>query len=150
MSNLWQHLVDHWRGAGLFIRPPVKLEAIKAFESKYSVILPSDMREYFLTVDGMEDELDPGLNRFWPLDMVKPVREELSEQHKDRLAYPGCFVFVDHCIWCFAWAVRLGKDQAVVSGPVTQVTADEVPGQQIAPSFTAFVEMYLADVNSIL
>jgi hypothetical protein len=150
MPNLWQCLVDHWRSAALIIRPPVKLEAIKTFESKYSVILPSDMREYFLTVDGMEDELDPGLNRFWPLGMVKPVEEELSEQHKDRLAYPGCFVFVDHCIWCFAWAVRLGKDQAAVSGPVTQVTGGEIPGQQIAPSFTAFVEMYLADVDSIL
>jgi hypothetical protein len=82
--------------------------------------------------------------------MIKLVEEELTEQHKDRLAYPGCFVFVDHCIWCFAWAVRLGKDQAEVSGPVFQVTASEYPGHQIAPSFTAFVEMYLADVDSVL
>ena len=82
--------------------------------------------------------------------MVKPVEEELSEQCKDRLDYPGCFVFVDHCIWCFAWAVRLDKESAAVSGPVFQVTASEVRGQQIAPSFTAFVEMYLADQDSVL
>src|SRR5262249_45683667 len=150
MSNLGQPLVDLWRGAGLTIRPPAGQEAIQAFESKYNVVLPADMREYFLTVDGMEDELDPGMNRFWPLEMVKPVEEELSECHKDRLAYPGCFVFVDHCIWCLAWAVRLGKESVVSSGPVFQVTASEVPGRQIAPCFTAFVEMYLANQYSVL
>jgi hypothetical protein len=148
--NLWQRLVALWRDAGLTIRPPVRPEAIQAFESKYGVVLPADMRAYFLTVDGMEDELDPGTNHFWPLGMVKPVEEELSERHKDRLAYPGCFVFVDHCIWCFAWAVRLGKEPSEASGPVFQITASEVPGRQIAASFTAFVEMYLADQYSVM
>jgi hypothetical protein len=150
LTNLWQRLVELWRGDGLIIRPPAQPNAIQTFESKYGVVLPSDMRAYFLTVDGMEDELDPGTNRFWPLAMVKPVEEELSEGHKDRLAYPDCYVFIDHCIWCFAWAVRLDKEPAGVSGPVFQVTASEVHGQQIAPSFTAFVEMYLADQYSIL
>ena len=148
--NLWQRLVELWQGAGLTVRPPARADAVRAFESRYGVVLPDDLRAYFLTVDGMEDELDPGTNRFWPLGMVKPVEEELSEQHQDWLAYPGCFVFVDHCIWCFAWAVRLGKEPAAVSGPVFQVTASEVHAQQIAPSFTAFVEMYLADQYSVL
>ena len=150
MPDLWQQLVELWRSAGLTIRPPVRPEAIQAFESKYAVVLPADMRDYFQKVDGMEDELDPGTNRFWPLEMVKPVAEELSELHTDRLAYPGCFVFVDHCIWCLAWAVQLGKEPAMVSGAVFQVTAGEVPGRQIAPSFTAFVEMYLANQYSVL
>lgn len=150
MPSLWQRLVELWDGAGLAIRPPIAPEAIQIFEFRYSVVLPADMREYFLTVDGMEDELDPGTNRFWPLAMVKPVAEELSEHHKDRLAYPGCFVFVDHCIWSLAWAVRLGNVPAVMSGPVFQVTASEYPGHQIAPSFTAFIEMYLANQDSIL
>lgn len=151
MANLWHRLVELWREAGLTIRPPGRPEAIQAFESQYGVTLPDDLRAYFLTVDGMEDELDPATNRFWPLGMVKPVEEELSEQHtRDRFAYPGCFVFADHCIWCFAWAVRLGKEPVAVSGPVFQVTASEVHGRQIAPSFTAFVEMYLADQDSVL
>jgi len=139
-----------WRDAGLEVRPGVQPSAILAFETRYSVPLPADMREYFLTIDGMEDELDPGTNRFWPLHMVKPVEDELTERHKDRLAYPGCFVFVDHCVWCFAWAVRLDRDPSPVSGTVFQVTASEVPGRPIAPSFTAFVEMYLSDQYSVL
>ena len=150
MSPLGQRLVELWRGDGLTIRPPARPEDIRTFETRYGVVLSDDLRAYFLTVDGMEDRLDPGLNRFWPLGMVKPVEEELSDQHGDRFAYPGCFVFVDHCIWCFAWAVRLGKEPAAESGPVFRVTASEVHGQQIAPSFTAFVEMYLANQYSVL
>ncbi|MFZ4398208.1 MAG: SMI1/KNR4 family protein [Kiritimatiellia bacterium] len=151
MENLWQRLIDLWRGDGLTIRPPARAETIQAFESRYGVVLSDDLRAYFLSADGMEEvPLDPGLNRFWPLRMVRPVEEELSEQHKDRLAYPGCFVFADHCIWCFAWAVRLDKESAAESGPVFKVTASDVPGQQIASSFTAFVEMYLADQYSVL
>ena len=103
MLNIGQRLVELSRGAGLTIRPPTGREAIQAFESKYNVVLPTDMREYYLTVDGMEDELDPGMNRFWPYLrdwFTNRYRgKELSERHKDRLAYPGCFLFVDHCIW---------------------------------------------------
>jgi hypothetical protein len=150
VSGLWHRLVELWRGAGLTIRPEAGSEAIRAFEWKYEVVLPADMREYFLTVDGMEDELDLGMNRFWPLSMIKPVDEELAEHHNDRLAYPGCFVFVDHCIWCFAWAVWLGKKPSMISGPVFQVTASDAPGRLIAPSFTAFVEMYLVNQYSVL
>jgi hypothetical protein len=150
VQSLWQRLVELWRRDGLSVRPPAWPEAIHAFESRYGVLLPADMRAYFLTVNGMEDELDSGMNRFWPLEMIKPVEEELQEHHKDRLAYPGCFVFVDHCVWCFAWAVQLGEEPARESGPVFQVTASEVPGEKIAPSFTRFVEMYLKDQFSIL
>jgi len=87
VSNLWQRLVELWRGAGVTIRPPATLDAIQAFESNYGIVLPDDMRAYFLTVDGMEGEFDSGTNRFWPISMVKPVEEELSEQHMDQLAY---------------------------------------------------------------
>ena len=64
MENLWQRLIDLWRGDGLTIRPPARAETIQAFESRYGVVLSDDLRAYFLSADGMEDVLDPGLNRF--------------------------------------------------------------------------------------
>jgi cell wall assembly regulator SMI1 len=70
MSEAVKKLVELWRNAGLAIRPGVSLSAIHSFEMKYGVTLPNDLREYFLTVDGMEDDLDPGMNRFWPLEIV--------------------------------------------------------------------------------
>src|SRR5262249_38844784 len=112
MQTPWQRLAELWRGAGLTIRPGVTPLAIGEVQYKYCVILPNDLREYFLGIDGMEDELDPGYNRFWPLAMVKPVSEELSDRHPDRWAYPRCFLIADHCIWCFAWAVRLDNKPA--------------------------------------
>lgn len=143
-----QRLVALWRKAGLKIRPPVLPCEIDAFESKYGVAMPSDLRAYFLTVDGMEDQLDPGMNRFWPLGILQPVEEVVATG--DRLAYPDCFLIVDHCIWCLAWAVRLGGQQTEVSGPVFQVTANDVPGRQVASSFATFLDTYLEDQWSAL
>lgn len=150
METPWQSLVELWQVAGLAIRPGVDLAAILAFGARYGVALPDDLRAYWMTVDGMEDDLDPGLNRFWPLDMVRPVCDELSHIHPDRLAYPGCYVFADHCIWCFGWALRLSREPAERSGPVFQVTGGDPPGRQVAPSFTGFVEMYLVDRTCVL
>ena len=150
MSARWQQLASLWLDAGLTIRPGVDAAAIRAFEIRHAVVLPADLRDYFLTVDGMEDELDPGLNRFWPLAMVKLVSNELKDIHHDRWAYPECFIFADHCVWCLAWAVRLGKAPLEVSEPVFQVTGDTVPGRMIAPSFTSFVEVYLQNPDSVL
>lgn len=150
MSGPWQELIDLWRHAGLAIRPGVNLSAILAFEARYGITMPDDLRAYWMAVDGMEDDLDPGLSRFWPLDLVKPVSDELTDIHPDRWAYPGCYVFGDHCIWCLGWAVELGRQRTERSGPVFQVTGGDAPGRQVASSFTAFVEMYLADPTSVL
>ncbi len=132
------------------IRTGVNPTEIQSFESKYRVRLPGDLREYLLTIDGMEDELDAGINRFWPLAMIKPVHEELSDINPDRWAYPGCFLFVDHLILSLAWAVELRNEPSELSGPVFQVTGGDHPVRQIAPSFAAFLEMYLQNPFSIL
>jgi hypothetical protein len=150
VSDLWLRLIALWHDAGLAIRPGVDLASIRTFEARYCVTLPDDLRAYWMAVDGMGDDLDPGLNRFWPIGMVRPVSDELSDIHSDRWAYRGCYVFADHCIWCFGWAVRLGSHSTALSGPVFQVTGGDPPGRQVAASFTAFVKMYLADPTSVL
>jgi len=148
--NLAQKLADRWRSENLRIRPPATRQAIELFEQTNNVILSSDLRTYFLTVDGMDDELDSGMNRFWPLTHLKLVENELTDIHGDRWSYPGCFVFVDHCIWCLAWAVRLNAEPSEVSGPVFQVTGSDKPGREVAPSFSRFLEMYLQDCYCVL
>ena len=39
---------------------------------------------------------------------------------------------------------------AMFHASLETVSGDKVPGRMIAPSFTAFVEMYLANQNSVL
>jgi hypothetical protein len=108
------------------------------------------LRGYFETVNGMDDEMDTALNRFWPLSRTKLASEELSDIHPDRWAYPDCYIFADHSIWCFAFGVKLGCEYDRCSGPVVFVTGGLPVGKQIADSFPAFVEMYLQDPMSVV
>lgn len=48
-------LKDHWLSQSLEVNPGVSREELTAFESKYQVSLPSDLRDYFLTVNGMAE-----------------------------------------------------------------------------------------------
>ena len=48
--------------------------ALAAFEHEFGVSLPSDLRDYFLTMDGMpEEETDKEMIRFWRLEEVKAL-----------------------------------------------------------------------------
>lgn len=150
VDNIAQHLIEFWRTGPCSIRPPASHEAVTHFESKYGVILSDDLRTYFLTVDGMDDDdLDPALNRFWRLASVKPVHEELGDKYSDRFAYPGCYLFADQLNWCFGWAVRLNATASTLSGPVFIVTAGYPPGPQIATSFAEFLTKYVDNPDSV-
>jgi hypothetical protein len=125
---------------------------IAAFEAKYRIILPSDVREYFTAADGTGDDMDEGLYRFWPLSEVQPVHDVLVSDrftYPDRFAYPDCFVFADHCINCWDYAVRLTKD-AKQPAPVFRVTGADQPGEQMASSFREFMERYAENPDSII
>lgn len=149
-KSLAGQLAAKWRQDGLVVRAGATPEQLLEFEAKYGVVVPDDIREYFATVDGMDDGgLDFGGNRFWPLSTVRRVEEELSEKHRERFAYPGCFVFVDHLIWCCAWAVRMESYPSELSGPVFQLGTGE-PHPPMAPNFRHFLELYLENPLNIM
>ena len=115
IADPWNRVIENWRRSNIAIRSGVSADAIAAFESKYGVLLPTDVREYFVAADGTGDEMDNDLYRFWPLAEVKPVHEELADtelfSYPDRFAYPACFVFADHCINCWDYALNLTDDR---------------------------------------
>lgn len=151
--ELWQRLVERWRIDDIPIRPGVHHQSIADFESKYSVVLPPAVRDYFMSVDGTGDQMDDGLYRFWPLSEVKPVHEQLAPTdrftYSDRFSYPDCFVFADHCINCWDYAVKLTKDPTQ-SAPVFRVTASDPPGEKMAESFLEFMSSYASNPDSII
>lgn len=147
--DLWRRLSEYWQRSGLAIQPGVDPAAIRAFEAKYEVHLPADLRSYFLVVNGTGPDMDPDLYRFWPLEEVKPVEEELNEVYPDRYSYLGCFVFADHCISCWDYAARL-ECHGETAGPVFRATGTNPPREQMAASFVEFIEMYLASPNNII
>jgi hypothetical protein len=154
LTEPWGRVIEYWDKSGLSIRPSASVAKISEFETKFGVILPHDFKKYLQIVDGSsEGKMDDGLYRFWPLTEIRPVHEELDESrgviYGDRFAYPDCFVFADHCISCWLYAIRITKDPAEPA-PVFRVTAGKIPGEQMAPSFLEFMTRYANDPGSIL
>ncbi len=151
-ASLWDRVHDVWRRSSIAIRRGVTHEQIAMFEAEYGVRLPLDVRNYFLAADGTGNEMDEGFYRFWPLSELKPVADLLISEHHtypDRFAYPDCFVFADHCVSCWWYAVRLTRD-ASQPAPVFRVTGDTEPGEEMAPSFCDFMERYADNPSHII
>ena len=152
IDSLWLRVHDVWRRSKIAIRPGVSSIDVTAFETRYGVVLPTDVRDYFRAADGTGDHMDDGLYRFWPLAEVKPVHDVLVSdrfEYSDRYSYPDCFVFGDHCINCWDYAVRLTKD-SMQPAPVFRVTGGEPPGEQMAASFREFMSRYAQNPDDIM
>jgi hypothetical protein len=151
-DDLWDRVRDVWRRSKIVIPRGATTTEIVAFEAKYGVVLPTDVREYFITANGTGDEVDEGLYRFWPLAEVQPVHDVLVSErftYPDRFAYPDCFAFADHCINCWDYAFRLTTDPNQPS-PVFRVTGSDQPGEQMASSFREFMGRYAENPDNII
>jgi hypothetical protein len=159
--DIWRRLIEFWQAyersrvpdgeisPNRVIPSSPNADAILAFEVKYRVTLPVDLRGYFSVVEVCGSDMGPYLFRFWPLQEFKPVQEVLTDINPDRYAYPDCFAFADFLVGCCDYAVRISEGTEV-SGPVFRVTGDLPAGEQMADSFVEFFEMYLADPTSIM
>jgi hypothetical protein len=150
MQMVGEKLVTHWRADGLFIRPGASEAHIRAFEKKYQVVMPPDLRAYFLCVDGMTMVLSDGEDKegfcFWPLSRVKSATEELVRleglpPYNDQ-AMRDYFVFADYLQWSWAYAIYL-LSGASPQNPVVLIGKEHPI--KIADSFTSFVDLYLID-----
>lgn len=153
MNLVAQKLITHWQASGIFIQLGVAEVHVQEFESKYQVIMPLDLKDYFLHVDGMKMTLDDCKDNegfsFWPLSRVKTVPEEMSRLGSGHYTIQGLesfFVFADYFDWSWAYAIQLSSDlsaqnQVILIGKETPIT--------IADSFTDFVDLYIADAPEL-
>jgi hypothetical protein len=140
-------LQEQWMSHGLKTNPGVSSEDLAAFESKYQVSMPTDLREYFLTVNGMsEGTRDDALIRFWALNEVKPIPEGAPD-YSDIEDAESLFLFADYCIWSHAYAIRLSSNRETSNGVF--VVGDENP-VQIFESFSELVREYLLNPDHLL
>ena len=132
---------------GLKTNPGVSVEELATFESRYRISLPSDLREYFLTVNGMpEGTTDNALIRFWSLNEVKPIPEGAPD-YADIPDAQSLFLFADYCIWSHAYAIRLSSSSETSNAVF--VVGDEMP-IKIFESFSELVREYLIDPDHLL
>ena len=123
---------------------------LSEFESQYSVKLPTDFRQYLLTVNGMGEQgtCDNDFFSFWQLSDVRTIAEYMAEYLPDGANdFPDSshfFLFADHSIFCPAFAIRVSQDDSTPN-LIASVFAggDGVEVESAFYSFTDFVEYYL-------
>jgi cell wall assembly regulator SMI1 len=148
MSTIGERLRAHWLAQGIDAPPGATEDRMKESETRFGVTLPWDLREYFLSVDGMGEpfQWDDDLFNFRPRGEVEPTGE-ISVSLKDGRSY---FVFADHSIWLPAYAIRLTQS-ATDSHYVIAIESDPTTGYAsslVALSFSGFAERYLSGAES--
>jgi hypothetical protein len=77
-------LIRYWRQQGVAAAGRWQPESVREFEVRNQVLLPPDLREYFLIVGGMKETAESAQDdrgfSFWSLSRVVPV-DEVVEHH---------------------------------------------------------------------
>lgn len=146
--ELARKLTDRWTAHGISCPPGASASDLAQFESHYSVQLPSDLRRYFITVNGMGERgtCDNDFYSFWQLSDVSTITEDLPDRADRFPDSPHYFLIADHSIFLPAFAIRLSVDGSAPN-PIVRVIADAgvLDVETAFPSFTDFVEHYLRD-----
>jgi hypothetical protein len=145
MSTIGERLRAHWLARGVELPPGVTEDRLREFETRFAVVLPPDMRDDFLHVDGMGEpfQLDDDLLHFRSLSEVKSICDAVTGL-EDPSSY---FVFADHSIGTPTFAIQLTRS-GTASNQVIAVDWDERGGLSVSDfsnSFGDFVERYLIE-----
>ena len=130
----------HWRQApGLRLAPGLAPADLDAFERRSGLTLPADLRAALQLANGFIDDPLHG----W--DDVDAEGFQFLPLESARLSAGRYFTF---CRWCLGfndYAVDLGAER---NGEVLEVYEDVrggISGRVLAPSFAAFIALYVAD-----
>lgn len=148
-TSVGESLKRHWSWHNVDINAGVSKAELDSFEARHRVVLPEDLREYFLCVNGMpHDVVDDGMIRFWMLDEVLPITQGAPAFSDPRyVQHPeSLFLFADFSIWAHAYAIRLGSvalqsNEVLIIGYKSPVT--------ISQCFSEFVDQYLTDKDRL-
>ena len=114
---------------------------IVAFERRYGIRLPDDMRAYFARVNGVvggrDGVWDDEMIALWQLQHVRPLSEEV--EHCQTPEAERYFVFADWSIWAHVYAVRLSA--SVAETPVFITYNPQI--ERVTASFDEFLRGYL-------
>lgn len=157
MSSLSDRLRTYWSAQGVKLPTGVPAGRLEEFESRHGVRLPTDLRDYFLAIDGMgPEDLNPpfrwedNLFRFFPLHQVEPATERFHPDQflTDQSSY---FAFADYSISLPTFAIRL-TSAGTGGNTVLAIFSDrgEYRAIQVANSFSDLVERYLASEGTRL
>lgn len=141
-SRLERHRYKAGRGS-VVQRPSNASESeIADFEKTNAVTLPPDLRKYFLRFNGTGDDTDSRLFCFWPIHKLCSLQSEYP-----RIKEAGFyFIFADFMVQSWYYAIYLG-DNPILQHRV--ILPDFPHHPEIAPDFSAFLELYLKDTPKL-
>ncbi len=118
---------------------PATLERIAEFEIRYGVLLPVDVKEFFLVTNGISHGFyDIYALENWTTSDKNEYYDPLPENFPDKQKY---FVIGHYDILVWDWLIRLDADSDNPTPIVVTVTVkDEV--RQVAADFTEFIRIY--------
>jgi len=130
-------------------RPGIADEAVAEFEARQGVLIPTDVLTYLRACDGTgQGGMDSdACMSFWPLADILPVSDVLGDCPS--YDHPDCFVFADHLLHSWHYAVQLTPDPAQPA-PVYCTLEAGWHSQPRWPSFREFMTAYVEDPWSAL
>lgn len=144
METIGESLKQFWLQQGIKLKLGASEIELFAFENKYDVRLPEDLKDYFSTVNGFEDsDVDEDVITFLPLDEIEPLSKAWSLKPETK----SYFIFADYSISCHVYAIQLTND-IKLNNPIF-IAYDDNP-IQIADSFSEFAQGYLNNDYKIL
>jgi len=147
MSQL-EKLKLKWEEESLSEFFPIDLEIIRSFELKNNVILTSDLKDYFKTLNGTGEEYTDELYEFYSIEKVKKV----SEEFRDWEGVPNyqslikndvtkdLFVFANFSFNQFVYAIKLSPEETDDNEVYILCGGDY---KKIAKTFSEFIDLYL-------
>jgi hypothetical protein len=121
---------------------------IAELENRYSLILPDDFRDYLRFSSPVGETWDARMGTWREFEQIKNIPDEYQYELAPAIASQAhkYLFFVDHCIWCWAWAISCADDKS--RGCVAFIGG--APYDKIvASSFSDFVGKYISDWKSV-
>jgi hypothetical protein len=103
--NAHSKLQEWWSRTGIMV--PVEVisnDRIIDLEARYDIKLPPDFRTYLSESSPVRHNWDEEMGNWWPFSRIKNIPDEYDSNFVPENAEKYLF-FLDHCIWCWAWAI---------------------------------------------
>ena len=140
--SLHDKLAKHWLSHAALPSHPASDNDIAAFEQTHRVCLPSDLKEYLCTLNGMANDPDDGEFRFVPLIQMCPEAEINGVGRAKK------FLFVDYLQLSYWCCIELDQQKKETTTVFLGGTVDE--DRFVADSLADFFRAYIEDPESLM
>lgn len=140
-------LLEHWEKQGIK-SVGRSVDEMALIETKLSISLPQDIKDYFRVVNGMEPLYPNYSDRegflFYPLEKLTTYEKEFGVKSAKALVGKQCVIFLDYLqkSWWYGILTEINEspnNYAIIIIPNTERY------KIVATSFAEFIDLYISD-----